>query len=138
MKKVLFTAIAILGVVNFVNAQTDSKLQIIHQTPNQTQSTWDFTVLSNGGIVYQSNQYNYIKDKKYNQTFESLDEFEKMINDMVIVKKTKESIKTDKYEIKVGDFGSVEVTIKDINHTYYFTPYLVKIIKNNIDAFQAQ
>ena len=121
MKKVLFTAIAILGVVNFVNAQTDSKLQIIHQTPNQTQSTWDFTVLSNGGIVYQSNQYNYIKDKKYNQTFESLDEFEKMINDMVIVKKTKESIKTDKYEIKVGDFGSVEVTIKDINHTYYFT-----------------
>ena len=138
MKKVLLTAIAILGSINIVNAQTESQPKIIYQTPDQVESTWDFTVLSNGGIVYQSNQYNYINDRLYNQTFTSIEEFEKMIDDMITVKKTKESIKTDKYEIKMYTFGSVEVTIKDINHTYFFTPYLVKIIKNNINTFQAQ
>lgn len=101
--------------------------KLIYSSYTDIKETYGISFYSEGIILYQSKEYDYIKDKKICNTFSSIEEIKNLHGDMMKVLKIKKTIAAENYTIKKGAFASVELNIKGIERTYYFTKYTLKL-----------
>ena len=113
--------------------ESDGELKLIYQSYTDVEETYYIAFFNDGTIVHQSNEYNYIEDRKVNNTFSSAQEFVQLLSDMKEVSKKKKTIIKDKYAIEKNNFGSVKLKIKGIKKTFYFTKYAMKLFQKSLD-----
>ena len=113
--------------------ENDGELKVIYQSYTDLEETYFIAFFDDGTIVHQSNEYNYIKERKVNNTFSSAQEFVQLLSDMKEVSKKKKTIVKDKYAIEKYAFGSVKLKIKGIKKTFYFTKYAMKLFQKSLD-----
>ena len=107
----------------------------VYSSYTDVKQTYGLSFYSDGSILYQSDEYDYIKDKKVCNTFKSIEEIKELQSDMIKVLKSKKTITGEKYTIKKGAFSSVEIKIKGIDRTYYFTKYALKLFSKELKKF---
>ena len=138
MKK-LFLLLLFIPLVSFGQEsfdsfnESDGELKLIYQSYTDLEETNYIAFFNDGTIVHQSNEYNYIEDRKVNNTFSSAQEFVQLLSDMKEVSKKKKTIIKDKYAIEKNNFGSVKLKIKGIKKTFYFTKYAMKLFQKSLD-----
>lgn len=134
---ILFLSMPSFSQTNFddFNKPKDDSIKIVFQSYTEIQQTHYLAFLSNGYIIYQSSDYDYIDDRKINMTFKSIEEIKKMTDDMEKVRKSKKEVVTDNYAIQNGEMGSVKLKIKHIPKTYYFTKYALRLFKKELSKY---
>ena len=113
--------------------ENDGEPKVIYKSYTDSEETYFIAFYDNGTIVHQSNEYNYVEDRKTNKTFSSAQEFVQLLADMKEVSKKKKTIIKDKYAIEKDAFGSVKLKIKDIQKTFYFSKYAMKLFQKSLD-----
>ena len=92
--------------------ENDGEPKVIYKSYTDSEETYFIAFYDNGTIVHQSNEYNYVEDRKTNKTFSSAQEFVQLLADMKEVSKKKKTIIKDKYAIEKDAFGSVKLKIR--------------------------
>jgi hypothetical protein len=113
--------------------ESDGEPKVIYKSYTDLEETYFIAFFDDGTIVHQSNEYNYIEDRRVNNTFSSAQEFVQLLSDMKEVSKKKKTIIKDKYAIEKNNFGSVKLKIKGIKKTFYFTKYAMKLFQKSLD-----
>lgn len=130
MVKVIFiTLLLVIG--NRVNAQ-----QMVWTNSDASASlgmvtTYNFALYDDGTLYYQDPKLARVESPLPNNTFKSLNEFARMLDDV----SSRKNIVNEQYTL-TPVLGAVQVKIKGIPHTYTYTPYLVRILKKEITKFE--
>lgn len=111
------------------------KPKLVWNSYSDVKQTYSISFLSDGSIQYQSQKYDYINDKKVCNTFTSIEDIKQLQKDMMQVLKAKKTISNEKYTIEKGAFSSVELKIKGIDRTYYFTKYALKLFGKELKRY---
>ena len=132
MKRLL---VFVFAVGLFLTNTAQSNAKMIWQSTTDGTQTYYIGFLSDGKIVYQSAEYDYIDDRKYSSVLGSVAEFKVLVAYMKKVIKTKEEIATHTYTIKKGDFGSAKLHILGIPRDYTFTKYALKLFEKELSKY---
>ncbi len=93
-------------------------------------TTYNFAIYDNGTLYYQDPKFARIESPIPNNTFKSLNEFAKMLDDISL----KKYIATEQYTL-TPVLGGVQVKIKNVPHTYTYVPYLVRVLKKEVAKY---
>jgi uncharacterized membrane protein len=126
MSKVIFITL-LLVISNRVNAQ-----QMVWTNSDASANlgmvtTYNFAIYDDGTLYYQDPKLARVESPLPNNTFKSLNEFAKMLDDVSLRK----NIVNEQYTL-TPVLGAVQVKIKDVPHIYTYTPYLVRLLKKEI------
>jgi len=142
MKKLLFLLVFIpllsFGQETFDSFNKDNNEdgpKLIFKSYTDAEQTYFLAFYDDGRIMYQSPEYDYLEDRKFNNIFNSVEEIKILLTDMKTVSKKKETIIKEKYAIEKNAFGSVKLKIKDIPKTFFFTKYAMKLFQKALDKY---
>ena len=101
--------------------------EILYSTINEPSRGISF--YSDGSIITQGIEYDHLK--KY-----GISGIRKLVDDIKMVQKNKESISTVLYTIEKGSFGSAKLKLTSVPRKYNFTKYAIKLFEKELKKFE--
>ena len=101
--------------------------EIPYSTINEPSRAISF--YSDGSIITQGIEYDHLKQY-------GISGIRKLVDDIKMVQKNKESISTDLYTIEKGSFGSAKLKLTSVPRKYNFTKYAIKLFEKELKKFE--
>ena len=129
MKKAILITVGLM-ISNIVNAQQMVWTNSGASADLGMVTTYNFAIYDDGTLYYQDPKLARVESPLPNNTFKSLNEFAKMLDDVSLRK----NIVNEQYTL-TPVLGAVQVKIKGVPHTYTYTPYLVRLLKKEVTKY---